>query len=143
MFKSVQGHQYLCDILKKALLHRNPRKEGVGFERKLNPDGTYWEPEQYSITVWVLAKEKPIDIAKLLGFNCKIDKDIVDESLDSDYKLIKYQEGKVSAEFVGTPPKNGFYKRQIWVCKSLIENSPLTILCRENLWYHRDTTILS
>ena len=24
MLKSVQGHQYLCDILKKALLHRNP-----------------------------------------------------------------------------------------------------------------------
>ena len=45
MFKSIQGHQYLCDILKKALVHRNPRKEGVGFERKLNADGTYWEPE--------------------------------------------------------------------------------------------------
>ena len=40
MFKSVQGHQYLCDILRKALPHRNPRNEGVGFERKLNPDGT-------------------------------------------------------------------------------------------------------
>src|SRR4051812_10832608 len=38
MFKSVQGHQYLCDILRKALLHRNPRNEGVGFERKINPD---------------------------------------------------------------------------------------------------------
>src|SRR4051812_41792017 len=24
MFKSVQGHQYLCHILKKTLLHRNP-----------------------------------------------------------------------------------------------------------------------
>src|SRR4051812_15450204 len=36
LFKSVQEHQYLCDILKKALLHRNPRNEGVGFERKLN-----------------------------------------------------------------------------------------------------------
>jgi len=24
MFKSVQGHQHLCDILRKALLHRNP-----------------------------------------------------------------------------------------------------------------------
>ena len=54
----------------------------------------------------------------------KIDKAIVDESLDSDYKLIKDQEGKVSAEFVGTPPKNGFYKRQIWVRKSLVENLP-------------------
>ena len=41
MLKSVQAHEYLCDILKKALLHRNPWKEGVGFERKLNPDGTY------------------------------------------------------------------------------------------------------
>ena len=45
MFESVQGHQYLCHILKKALLHRNPRKEGVGFKRKLNPDDTYREPE--------------------------------------------------------------------------------------------------
>src|SRR3954471_14169538 len=89
MFKSVQGHQYLCDILRKALLHRNPRNEGVGFERKLNPDGTYWEPEQYPKTIWVLAKEKPIDSANLSGFHCKMDKAIVDESLDSDYKLIK------------------------------------------------------
>src|SRR4051812_18622235 len=124
MFKSVQGHQYLCDILRKALLHRNPRQEGVGFERKLNPDGTYWEPKQYPKTVWVLAKEKPIDISNLLGFSCNIDKAIVDESLDSDYKLTKDQAGKVSAEYVGTPPKNGFYKRQIWVRKSLVEKLP-------------------
>src|SRR4051812_39788812 len=124
LLKSVQGHQYLCDILKKALLHSNPRNEGVGFERKLNPDGTYWEPEQYSKTVWVLAKDKPIDIANLSGFNCKIDKAIVDESLDSDYKLIKNQEGKVSTEYIGVPPKNGFYKRQIWVRKSLVEKLP-------------------
>ena len=74
--------------------------------------------------MWVLAKEKPIDIANLSGFNCKIDKAIVDESLDSDYKLIKDQEGKVSAEYIGTPPKNGFYKRQIWVRKSLVEKLP-------------------
>src|SRR3954467_13482297 len=67
MFKSVQGHQYLCDILRKALLHRNLVHEGVGIERKVNPDGTYWEPEQYPKTVWVLDKEKPIDIANLLG----------------------------------------------------------------------------
>src|SRR3954463_6434000 len=79
MFKSVQGHQYLCDILRKDLLHRNPRNEGVGFERKINPDGTYWEPDQYPKTVWVLAKEKPIDIANLSGFHCKMDKAIVDE----------------------------------------------------------------
>src|SRR4051812_30062903 len=124
MLKSVQGHQHLCDILQKALLHRYPRQEGVGFERKLNPDGTYWEPEQYPKIVWVLAKEKPIDIANLSGFNCKIDKAIDDESLDSDYKLIKDQEGKVSAEYIGTPPKNGFYKRQIWVRKSMVDKLP-------------------
>src|SRR3954465_2419441 len=74
MFKSVQGHQYLCDILRKALLHRNPRNEGVGFERKINPDGTYWEPEQYPKTVLVLAKGNPIDIANLSGFDCKMNK---------------------------------------------------------------------
>src|SRR3954471_633575 len=124
MFKSVQGHQYLCDILRKALLHRNPRNDGVGFERKINPDGTYWEPEQYPKTVWVVAKEKPIDIANLSGFDCKMNKAIVDESLDSDYKLMKDEQGKVTAEYVGTPPKNGFYKRQIWVQKALVEKLP-------------------
>src|SRR3954467_13541180 len=124
MFKSVQGHQYLCDILRKALLHRNHRNEGVGFEIKINPDGTYWEPEQYPKTVWVLAKGNPIDIANLSGFDCKMNKVIVDESLDSDYKLIKDEQGKVTAEYVGTPPKNGFYKRQIWVKKALVEKLP-------------------
>ena len=92
--------------------------------------------------MWVLAKEKPIDIANILGFSCKIDKAIVDESLDSDYKLIKDQEGKVSAEYIGTPPKNGFYKRQIWVRKSLVEKLPSNILCRENQLCHRNTSIL-
>src|SRR3954468_2241567 len=29
MFKIVQGHQHLCDILRKDLLHRNPLQEGV------------------------------------------------------------------------------------------------------------------
>src|SRR3954469_19960950 len=124
MFKCVQGHQYLCDILRKALLHRNPRNDGVGFERKMNPDGTYWEPGQYPKTVWVLAKGNPIDIANLSGFDCKMNKAIVNESLDSDYKLIKDEQGKVTAEYVGTPPKNGFYKRQIWVKKALVEKLP-------------------
>src|SRR4051812_9890080 len=53
-----------------------------------------------------------------------MDKAIVDESLDSDYKLIKDEQGKVTAEYVGTPPKNGFYKRQIWVQKALTEKLP-------------------
>src|SRR3954465_11931559 len=65
-----------------------------------------------------------MDIANLSGFNCKIDKAIVDESLDSDYKLVKNQEGQVSAEYIGAPQKNGFYKRQIWGRKSLFEKLP-------------------
>ena len=45
MYKSLKGHQTLCDVLKKQILNRNPRKEGVGFERKMNVDGSYWMPE--------------------------------------------------------------------------------------------------
>ena len=41
MLKSLKGHQTLCDVLKKSILHKNPRKEGLGFERKLNVDATY------------------------------------------------------------------------------------------------------
>ena len=50
MYKSLKGHQILCDVLKKQILNRNPRKEGIAFERKLNADGTYWKPEQYPKT---------------------------------------------------------------------------------------------
>ena len=57
MYKSLKGHQTLCDVLKKQILNRNPRKEGVGFERKMNADGSYWKPEQYPKTTWVAAKE--------------------------------------------------------------------------------------
>ena len=45
MYKSLKGHQTLCDVLKKQILNQNPRKEGVGFERKMNVDGSYWKPE--------------------------------------------------------------------------------------------------
>ena len=41
MFKSLKGHQTLCDVLKRQILNRNPRKEGLGFERKMNADGSY------------------------------------------------------------------------------------------------------
>ena len=41
MYKSLKGHQTLSDVLKKQILNRNPRKEGVGFERKMNVDGSY------------------------------------------------------------------------------------------------------
>ena len=43
MYKSLKGHQTLCDVLKKQILNRNPRKEGIAFERKINADGTYWK----------------------------------------------------------------------------------------------------
>ena len=61
MYKSLKGHQTLCDVLKKQILNRNPRKEGVGFERKMNVDGSYWKPEQYPKTTWVAAKEPSAD----------------------------------------------------------------------------------
>lgn len=41
MYKSIKGHQTLCDVLKKQILNRNPRKEDIGFERNINVDGTY------------------------------------------------------------------------------------------------------
>ena len=61
MYKSLKGHQAVCNVLKKQILNRNPRKEGIAFERKLNADGTYWKPEQYPETSWVAAKGPPID----------------------------------------------------------------------------------
>ena len=41
MHKSLKGHPTLCDVFKKQILNRNPRKEGVGFVRKINADGSY------------------------------------------------------------------------------------------------------
>ena len=41
MYKSLKGHQTLSDVHKKQILNRNPRKEGVGFVRKMNADGSY------------------------------------------------------------------------------------------------------
>jgi hypothetical protein len=96
MFKSLKGHQTLCDVLKKSILHKNPRKEGLGFERKLNADGTYWTPEQYPKTVWVLSKSKPLDPSLLSGYDCPFPSPI-DESFDSNYKLFKQQTGEVFA----------------------------------------------
>src|SRR5215216_1982602 len=69
MFEYPKGHQTLCDVLKKSILHKNPRKEGIGFERKLNEDGSYWEPHQYPQTVWVPAKSKMLDPALHSGYD--------------------------------------------------------------------------
>jgi hypothetical protein len=41
MYKSLKGNQTLCDVLKKQILNRNPRKEAIAFARKLNVDGLY------------------------------------------------------------------------------------------------------
>ena len=41
MYKSLKGHHTLCDLLKELILNQNPRKEGVGFVRKMNADGSY------------------------------------------------------------------------------------------------------
>ena len=57
MYKSLKGHQALCDVLKKQILNRNPRKEVIAFERKLNANGTYRKPEQYPKTSWVVEKD--------------------------------------------------------------------------------------
>jgi hypothetical protein len=61
MLKSLKGHQAFCDVLKKSILHKNPRKEGLGFKIKLNVAGTYWTAEQYPQTSWVLAKSKTLE----------------------------------------------------------------------------------
>src|SRR3954463_9123872 len=45
MFKSLKGHHTLCDVLKKQILNQNPSKEGVGFTRNINADGSYWKPK--------------------------------------------------------------------------------------------------
>ena len=121
MYKSLKGHQILCDVLKKTILNKNPRKEGVGFERNLNVDGSYWTPEQYPKTTWVAAKGPSVDPSTLSGFNCA-NPLIIDESFDSNYKLFKCQNGEVFARFIGTNYKNGSPMKKIWVPKCLLED---------------------
>ena len=72
MYKSLKGQQTLCDVLKKQILNKHPRKEGISFERKLNVDGSYWKPEQYPKTSWVAAKGPPFDPSNLTGFACEL-----------------------------------------------------------------------
>ena len=106
MYKSLKGHQTLCDVLKKQILNRNPRKEGVGFVRKMNADGSYWKPEQYPKTTWVAAKEPSVDPSTISGFTCT-NPIVIDESLDANYKLFKNQNGEVFAKYIGTNCRNG------------------------------------
>jgi hypothetical protein len=127
MYKSLKGHQTLCDVLKKQILNRNPRKEGIGFERNINVDGTYWKPEQYPKTTWVAATGPPVDPSTLSGYTCA-NPIIIDESFDSNYKLFKNQNGEVFARFIGTNCRNGSPMKKIWVPKSLLERLPVNVI---------------
>jgi hypothetical protein len=97
----------------------------LGLERKLNVNGTYWTPEQYPRTSWVLAKSKILEPATLSGYDSPISV-VSDESDDSNYKLFKQQNGKAFAQYVGTNCRFGTPKKQIWVKKCIIENLSVT-----------------
>jgi hypothetical protein len=125
MPKSLKGHQTLCDLLKKSILNKNPRKEGLGFERKLNVDGTYWTPDQYPRTSWIRAQNEQVDPSSLSGYDSPTPI-TSDESVESNYKLFKQQNGEVFARFIGTNYSSGPPKKQIWVKKNQIENLPIT-----------------
>ncbi|XP_044353678.1 uncharacterized protein, partial [Triticum aestivum] len=127
MYKSLKGHQTLCDVLKKQILNRNPRKEGIAFERKLNADGTYWKPEQYPKTSWVAAKGPPVDPSNLSGFTCESPHSS-DESFDSNYKLFKNENGEVFARYVGTNCRNGSPMKKIWVPKKCLESLHVNVI---------------
>jgi hypothetical protein len=127
MFKSLKGHQTLCDVLKKQILNRNPRKEGIGFERRINVDGSYWKPEQYPKTTWVAAQGPSVDPSTLSGYNCA-NPIIIDESFDSNYKLFKNQNGEVFARFIGTNCRNGSPMKKIWVPKSILDKLPVNVI---------------
>ena len=88
MFKSLKGHQTLCDVLKEQILNQNPRKEGVGFTRNLNVDGSYWKPKQYPKTTWVLAKMPPPDPYTLSGYD-NASSYVVIESFESNYNCLR------------------------------------------------------
>ena len=113
-------------MLKKQILNRNPRKEGIAFERKLNADGTYWKPEQYPKTSWVAAKGPPVDPSNLSGFTCESSHSS-DESFDSNYKLFKNQNGEVFARYVGTNCRNGSPMKKIWVPKRCLESLQVNV----------------
>ena len=97
----------------------------MGFERKLNVDGTYWTPEQYPRTSCVLAKRKTLEPALLSGYDTPISV-VSDESDDSNYKFFKQQNGKVFAQYVGTNCRSGSPKKQIWVKKCITEHLSVT-----------------
>ena len=100
----------------KQILNRNPRKEGVGFVRKMNADGSYWKPEHYPKTSWVAAKRPLVDPSNLSGFTCDSPHSY-DKSFNSNYKLFKNQNGEAFARYVGTNCRNGSPMKKISVPK--------------------------
>ena len=97
---------------------KNHRKEGIGFERKLNEDGSYWEPHQYPRTVWVPVKSRTLDPALLSGYNSLIPEYPGDDS-PHNYKFFKNCHGEAVGCYVGPNCKNGPPKKAIWVLKKL------------------------
>jgi hypothetical protein len=123
MYQSLKGHQTLCDVLKKQILNRNPRKEGIGFERNINVDGAYWKPEQYPKATWIATKGSLVDPSTLSGYN-RAKPMIIDESFDSNYKLFKNQNGEVFATYIGTNCRNGPPMKKMWVPKVFWKGFP-------------------
>ena len=87
-------------------------------------NGSYWKPEQYPKTIWVLAEMPPPDPYTLSGYD-NVSSDVVIESFDSNYKLFKDVNGEVFARYIGTNCRNGPPVKQIWVLKELITNLPM------------------
>ena len=56
----------------------------------MNVDGSYWMPEQYPKTTWVVAKGPSVDPSTLSGFT-SANPIIIDESFDANYKLFRNQ----------------------------------------------------
>ena len=66
----------------------------------------------------------PPDPYTLSGYE-NASSDVVIESFDSNYKLVKHVPGEVFARYIGTNYRNGAPVKQIWVQKELIANLPV------------------
>jgi hypothetical protein len=122
---SIEGVVAFGAVVLSLVVLNGANANGIGFERKLNENGSYWEPDQYPRTVWVPAKSKTLDPALLSGYDSPIPEYSYDDSLDN-YKLFKNQRGEAVARYVGPNSRNGPPKKAIWVPKKTIEALPVT-----------------
>lgn len=93
-YKSLLGHEALNEILSKQF--KNSRKEGLGFTRNINVDGTYWRPEHYCKTTFVLGRGKNVDSSNFNGHACK-DYSAMHTTFDTNNKIFKNQRGEAFA----------------------------------------------